>query len=308
MWSHPGKLCRPPQSFLWTRHVPPSFEFDLPSLLSSHWTNVQISMIFLLPQPRAIKRKLDDLVSPLKKLPRTTTVADTTEAKTVIIIDSPPSSPTLHPSTSGDVSTSSAASTSTAAVTSDTQQAKIWPGGYYVYEHEAAWIKYKHLKDEYGRNKVSIHGTWDQLFPGSKFVHTTVTLWRKFWSTAPQHLKDHCVGEGRKHSGSWQHFVDTVRAHNNGRPFELPVVKTEPTSTSTHLKSIPLPDPPAMLASATEVPPEMGGKRPASMRAVCVLQRGNHCSSVSEIRSNLGAHPSIDSFGTHVTKSQLSNS
>ncbi|KAJ7255483.1 hypothetical protein B0H12DRAFT_534582 [Mycena haematopus] len=224
----------------------------------------------LTPQPRAIKRKLDDLVSPLKKLPRTTTVADTTEAKTVIIIDSPPSSPTLHPSTSGDVSTSSAASTSTAAVTSNTQQAKIWPGGYYVYEHEAAWIKYKHLKDEYGRNKVSIHGTWDQLFPGSKFVHTTVTLWRKFWSTAPQHLKDHCVGEGRKHSGSWQHFVDTVRAHNDGRPFELPVVKTEPTSTSTHLKSIPLPDPPAMLASATEVPPEMGVSDPRACE-LCVF-------------------------------------
>ncbi|KAJ7278738.1 hypothetical protein C8J57DRAFT_1573390 [Mycena rebaudengoi] len=218
----------------------------------------------LTQQPRTVKRKLYDMVSPPKKLARTDVVPDTTQARNVIIIDSPPPSPTFFPSTSGPV-----VSTSTASA-SETQQAKSWPGGYYVYEHEVAWIKYKSLKDERGQNKVSIHGAWDQLFPGSKFVHTTVTSWRKFWKNAPQDVKDHCINEGRKQRGSWQYFVDAVRAHKDGRPFDQPVVKNEPSS-STGLQSNPTPPvPPPAAPVIPEMSPNIAVNNPPASE-LCVF-------------------------------------
>ncbi|KAJ7731840.1 hypothetical protein B0H14DRAFT_3899159 [Mycena olivaceomarginata] len=204
----------------------------------------------LIQQPRTVKRKLDDLVSPPKKRTQTD---DAIRANPVIVIDdSLLPSPTLPPSTTSGTF----ASTYTSTV-SETQ-AKIWPGGYYIYEHEAAWVKYNQAKDEYGRNKVSIPALWNELFPGSKFKHTTVTLWRKFWNTAPLDVKDRCVKAGRRHGGSWQYFVDAVRAHSGGHPLVEPDVKMEASpSTSTVLRTIPepsdqqsIPIPPPLLLPA----------------------------------------------------------
>ncbi|KAF8169031.1 hypothetical protein K438DRAFT_1983609 [Mycena galopus ATCC 62051] len=196
---------------------------------------------FLLQRPRPIKRKLDDLVSPPKKRTHTEDMIsaklDMIHAKSVIVIDaSPPSSPTSLPPTAAG------ASASTSTFTVPEPQAKTWPGGYYIYEHEAAWVKYNQAKDKYGRNKVSIPGLWDELFPGSMFRHTTVTLWRKFWSEAPSAVKDSCVKAGRKNTGSWQYFVDAVRAHSEGHPLVQPDVKMEasvPTSTGLQLAESP---------------------------------------------------------------------
>ncbi|KAF8188566.1 hypothetical protein K438DRAFT_1764312 [Mycena galopus ATCC 62051] len=134
-------------------------------------------------------------------------------------------------------SSATVASTSTPAETPQ----KSWPAGYYVYEHAAAWIEHKRLQDEYGRNNVSPPASWPQLFPGSKFAHTTVTHWRKFWKNAPVHLKTRCIDAGRKQTGSWPYFVDAVRAHQEGRDqvFQDPIVKTEPNSTSIASQSAP---------------------------------------------------------------------
>ncbi|KAJ6570316.1 hypothetical protein B0H10DRAFT_1964782 [Mycena sp. CBHHK59/15] len=211
---------------------------------------------FFTQQPRTTKRRLDDMVSPPKKLARTNVVDDAAQARTVIVLDSPPPSPTLPshiPSTSGALVS---ASTSTASET----QAKIWPSGYYIYEHEAAWVKYKRLKDERGRNKVSIHGLWNELFPGSKFVHTTVTLWRGFWNKVPHDVKECCIDEGRKQTGSWQYFVDAVHAPEAEHPLNAPVVKNEPAAavtSSTGAQSTPhlhVPLPPAPVIPHPTVP------------------------------------------------------
>ncbi|KAF8185573.1 hypothetical protein K438DRAFT_2155429 [Mycena galopus ATCC 62051] len=206
----------------------------------------------LVQQPRTIKRKLDDLVSPPKKRMHTEDTigakSDVIGAKSVIVIDaSPPPTPTSLPPT-----TTAGAFASTSTSTVSEPQAKTWPGGYYIYEHEAAWAKYNQAKDKYGRNKVSIPGLWDELFPGSTFRHTTVTLWRKFWTAAPAAVKDSCVKAGQKHTGSWQHFVDAVRAHSQGHLLVEPDVKTEasvPTSNalqspeSSDQQSNPIPPP-----------------------------------------------------------------
>ncbi|KAF8163907.1 hypothetical protein K438DRAFT_1942008 [Mycena galopus ATCC 62051] len=189
----------------------------------------------LVQQTRTIKRKLDDLVSPPKKR---THMEDTIGAKfdaigvkSAIVIDaSPPPTPTSLPPT-----TAAGAFASTSTSTMSEPQAKTWPGGYYICEHEAAWAKYNQAKDKYGRNKVSIPGLWDELFPGSTFRHTTVTHWRKFWTAAPAAVKDSCLKAGRKHTGSWQHFVDAVRAHSRGHLLVEPDVEAEasvPTSNA----------------------------------------------------------------------------
>ncbi|KAF8188522.1 hypothetical protein K438DRAFT_1972224 [Mycena galopus ATCC 62051] len=189
----------------------------------------------LVLQQHLNKLRLDDMVSPPKKVARTN-VANTAHTRTVIEIpDSPPAStaslPRILPSSA------TVASTSTPAETPQ----KSWPAGYYVYEHAAAWIAHKRLQDGYGRNNVSLPASWPQLFPGSKFAHTTVTHWRRFWKDAPDHLKTRCIDAGRKQTGSWPYFVDAVRAHQEGRDqvFQDPIVKTEPNSTSIASQSAP---------------------------------------------------------------------
>ncbi|KAJ7920305.1 hypothetical protein B0H13DRAFT_1867781 [Mycena leptocephala] len=240
--------------------------FDLYNYLELSWTTLQATAVFqidksrptiirirpnllteielkdcpgieelLVLQPRINKRRLDDMVSPPKKVARTN-VANTAHTRTVIEIqDSPPTStaslPRILPSST------TVASTSTPAETPQ----KSWPAGYYVYEHAAAWIEHKRLQDEYGQNNVSLPASWPQLFPGSKFAHTTVTHWRKFWKNAPDHLKTRCIDAGRKQTGSWPYFVDAVRAHQEGRDqvFQDPIVTTEPNSTSIASQSAP---------------------------------------------------------------------
>ncbi|KAJ6534953.1 hypothetical protein B0H19DRAFT_1271624 [Mycena capillaripes] len=167
----------------------------------------------LIVQPRSsAKRQLDHMVSPPKKIARTTTTGDvSTQGESFIeILDSPLNSPTIR-------SRIPLPFTNIVALSNVSVQ-KTWPTGFYVCEHLQAWEKYKQYKDTYGRNNASIPRLWIELLPGSKYVKTTVTSWRGFWDRAPRDLIQQFAGEGRTQSGSWEVFLDAVHARSNGRP------------------------------------------------------------------------------------------
>ncbi|KAJ7857070.1 hypothetical protein B0H14DRAFT_3448039 [Mycena olivaceomarginata] len=216
----------------------------------------------LIAQPRSsTKRQLDDMVSPPKKVPRTTATGDvSTQGERIIeILDSPPQSPSIR-------SHIPLPSTNVVALPNASVQ-KAWPTGFHVCEHLEAWDKYKQYKDAYGRNKASIPKLWPELFPGSKYVKTTVTT-----------RAAHRVDRGR-------FFLDAVRARSEGRPTNFAhLVKNEPqadaasaSTSAPHILEAPatipavVPDPhtfplafkpdiPVPVASSSEVlgqPPDL---------------------------------------------------
>jgi hypothetical protein len=219
------------------------------------------------------------MVSPPKKVPRTTATGDvsTQGGRIIEILDSPPQSPSIR-------SHIPLPSTNVVALPNASVQ-KAWPTGFYVCEHLEAWDKYKQYKDAYGRNKASIPKLWPELFPGSKYVKTTVTSWRGVWDRAPGDLIHHFASEGRTQGGSWEVFLDAVRARSEGRPTNFAhLVKNEPqadaasaSTSAPHILEAPatipavVPDPhtfplafkpdiPVPVASSSEVlgqPPEL---------------------------------------------------
>ncbi|KAJ6461815.1 hypothetical protein C8R45DRAFT_1179112 [Mycena sanguinolenta] len=204
------------------------------------------------------KRAGTDLVSPPKKTLRTNAVSAPSQAREIIEIpDSPPM--TFSSVVPIVPSTSHAPIPSLPQLLSQLSEEKF-PDAFYACEHDAGWKGYAALCDNTSR-KSNIPDIFPTLFPGAKYKHTTVTLWRNFFLNAPSHVRQHYVAFGRTENGSWKAFVAGVRAVAKGDP--LPslnqtvvnlAIKSEPEPSSIPKLVLALDTPIPNVPNATAVP------------------------------------------------------
>ncbi|KAJ6497906.1 hypothetical protein C8R45DRAFT_926497 [Mycena sanguinolenta] len=101
-----------------------------------------------------------------------------------------------------------------------------YPESYSVAEHDRAWGMFH---EQQTRRKLGREQMWPQMFPGSKFVKTTVGLWQPFYKNAPLAIRDHFIVLGT--AGSWDDFRAAVTAYN--KDHHLPAFLTNPAVNIT---------------------------------------------------------------------------
>ncbi|KAF7349145.1 hypothetical protein MVEN_01436800 [Mycena venus] len=98
---------------------------------------------------------------------------------------------------------------------------KQYPDSFYVIEHQEAWDYYQSVKDSGA--KTSIQKLWPTLFPGSTYIHTTVTKWKR-----------HQLNPGLHFELGARPMLETV---------DVPSIPNPPPSPPPAPQPIPLPQP-----------------------------------------------------------------